>query len=210
MYSGSVIPTLLCLASTPQTLSHEAPLRKVVFAANMAGPFREGDELVQYWMVEKALPNGKPDLRAPSNSWREVRTTFTRIADSQKDEARSDGTKLAYVPRYALKSHAEFGESAPASSKLDDLFTVVRPTPAVGTTTMSSAGHVQTVQKGYRLIVFRGEMFMFTHEIRSLGTERVHRWQREKNWSLLSTIVTESQDYDPFTGKEFIPRPSAR
>ena len=191
---ASIVAASLLLQVNPK-----APLVKLIGASQMVGPFMEGNELVQYWEVEKALPDGKPDRTAPENFWNEARTTFDLVADSDTEPADTRGNRFVYIPRTAKAFTPEYWESAPASQKLEPKFKHVNSWSVGGLSSMTSAGMVQMVNKGLRLIEYRGHVIRTAHEIRTLGKERVERRTNENFYTYCMTVMQQGQRLDPFT-----------
>src|SRR3954467_3159677 len=88
-------------------------------------------DTVSYQCVQKALPNGAPDLAAPDNYYIRVKSHYILFADSDSFAPDSKGTRHVKVPKQDFTTFEDYTETGDARGRLAEAFREILP-PANG------------------------------------------------------------------------------
>lgn len=179
-------------------------LRPLVFTGNQTKPVLVNGQMVMYSDVEKALPDGTPDLSAPSNFYIKYTSTAEVLEDSSRHKPLADGTTKFRQKRLVYVTQVDYKETGPACPEHSDLFTTVRPMAKrlniERTGMLFRPSMEREVSRGYRLLEYFIRTEKMTTEVRTYKGKRIERSTMEVIPSFVSTQVRPNQDYDPFRG----------
>ncbi len=159
-------------------------------------------DVVGYQAVQKALPNGAPDLSARDNYFVKVESHFVLVLDSDRFPVEKDGKRHVHQGAFATFDREWYEENRPATGLLVNQFREVFPR-ANARLNIDYAGKMvsgptdNVVSKGNRLRSFNVYTTVTKVEIHSDKRGQVIRRSSSKSTSVMTQGGYESTIFDP-------------
>jgi len=158
-------------------------------------------EVVGYQRVQHALPDGRPDLKAPDNYYIQTRTQWYLQADSDTLPVDQSGNYQIHLPEMKATLFERYEEKGRAKGKLADAFTEIWPFAKKGTLvergSMTSGAMDYTRHRKQRVLHWWIRSVTTKVETHTLGKHRATRTLTSTEWS------SSTQGWE--TGKPWIP-----